>query len=330
MQKYQKVSIIVLVVCLLACLLPGCSNIGSEDWVLVYRDSIPDYTVALEKDGTATVMLTGIVPEFHYLERFDVETSLQMVHYGTYEKEDTTLTIQCSGDLYQRQVVRGKGKAAYIKERVSPDGWSRAYFEKGELVSMGEVSTGESIIIEIDTSEDTWKLISERRYYESGALFSLMERSDSGNFVSTAYYENGKIRSLYEYDLDGIVTSGLGYHENGNVSFQREYYEDGTEKSCVSYYENGNISREEDYYEDGREKSRVDYYENGNVWIQKEYYEDGTEKSYVEYYENGNVWEQREFYADGQWKKKAEYDEDGTEREYREYDQDGNVIVERP
>lgn len=236
----------------------------------------PSLYVALEKDGTVTVMSSGVIPEFRYNEQYDVETSLQTVHYGTYEKEDTTLTIQCSGDLYQRLVVRGKGKAAYIKEMVSHDESGRAYFEKGKLLSPGSLM-GESVIIEIDTSEDAWKLVSEQWYYESGALSYLLERSDSGNFVGTKYYEDGKIQQLCEWGSDGIVTSFLGYHENGNVSFQTEYYEDGTSKSYVEYYENGNICCEEECYPNGGVKKSVVY----DV--------DGTELEYREYDQDGNI-----------------------------------------
>lgn len=338
MQKYQKASIIVLVVCLLACLLPGCSNVGSEDWVPVYVNG--EWAVALQ-NGKEAVCSIGI-PRFIGSDTYDAEFSTQLVLYGTYTQTDGVLTITFPVVFYSRCVVRGNEKKA-LKEYINEDyNFVEEYYGKGvespcklDFWGFTYVSL-DNLTMEIDISGDTWKLVSVQANYENGQLAFQKRCSEDGKSTVTAYYADGAIRQNAEYDSNenkkseltyyenGDIRSefevgekNIGYHKNGNVRYVSEFDSDGTEKSYVEYYENGNVWVQKECYEDGTEKSGVMYYENGNVRAQKEYYEDGTEKSCVEYCENGNVWVQAEYY------------EDGTEKSYVEYCENGNISVER-
>lgn len=159
------------------------------------------------------------------------------------------------------------------------------------------------------------------------------------------YYENGILKSVFNYHCSFLQGNNYTYYENGNLE-SIEFYNGGNLLTSIEYYENGFVAKNSLYtYIHNKKESRnlkttreLEYYENGNLKIQreiiekeknveietvKEYYPNGFLKSktelidlekngiYREYYENGNVKYEGEFKNDKPIEKHYFYREDG-------------------
>lgn len=140
------------------------------------------------------------------------------------------------------------------------------------------------------------------------------------------YYENGILKSKYNYHCGLRQGNFFYYHENGNVDFI-DFYTADKEMGTQEFYENGLLEKISTYsYEysehDGHDLKRTletEYYEDGSLKSQRvtqELKDDIEKENFKEYYQNGFLKTESEI---------IDLDRNGI---YREFYENGNVKYE--
>jgi len=140
------------------------------------------------------------------------------------------------------------------------------------------------------------------------------------------YYENGTLKSKYNYFCGLRQGNYFYYRENGKLDWI-DFYTADKEMGTQEFYENGLLSKNSTYsYQyskhDGHDlKATVEteYYEDGSVKIQrtiKELRDDIEKESFKEYYPNGFLKTESEI---------VDLDKNGV---YREFYENGNTKYE--
>lgn len=176
------------------------------------------------------------------------------------------------------------------------------------------------------------------------------------------YYENGKLKSVFNYHCNILQGNNYTYYENGNIE-SIEFYNEGKLLTSIEYNKNGfmtknslytyihNIkesrnlktTRELEYYEDGKLKIKREIIEKEkDVEIEyiNEYYPNGFLKSetelldfdkngiYREYYENGNIKYEGKFQKDKPIEKQYYYHENGKQNKIEYWKKDKLIKTE--
>lgn len=138
------------------------------------------------------------------------------------------------------------------------------------------------------------------------------------------YYQNGKVKSIWNYHCGLMQGNFYDYNENGNLETQEFYFEDKL-KTSQSYNEKG-ILEMVDNIEYNYKKNR--YYKTTN---HKEFYENGdlkVESLIIEEENDIEIETFKEYYPNGFLKTEKRLINDYKNGIYREYFENGNAKYE--
>ena len=145
------------------------------------------------------------------------------------------------------------------------------------------------------------------------------------------YYEDGRIKKLYEYNSDWSLRKNTyydtdnnyriyEYDQTGNITKMTAYYADGTFDNCQSF-EYDELGRETKFYfldENGNVESETTYeYDNNNKRV-RSIYKQNDSTTIREYNTSGQIIRENSNHADGSFASSRTY----------EYDNDGNLMQE--
>ena len=160
-----------------------------------------------------------------------------------------------------------------------------------------------------------------------------------GTKVKKEKYPDGRVKSILTYDGEILNGPAKNYFENGKLKTEYEFVNGYKQGETIWYFENGNIQQIENYVDDLLQGEMKQYYESGNIlvvsnWIDgvqqglvTKYYEDGKknrESTIIDGFFDGD---QTEWWNNGKIKAKRFYKKDIIIN-LTEWDEDGELIKE--
>lgn len=130
-----------------------------------------------------------------------------------------------------------------------------------------------------------------RRYYNDGALQSLLIFSDDGrDALATMYHPNGKISSKGKY-IDQLKEGKWQFFSaiDGYLICEEYYSKNMKNGPSVKFYPDSTIAEKVNYVNDLKQGEWIQYYPNGNV-CQKSNYKNGkATDEFKVWFDNGKV-----------------------------------------
>lgn len=130
----------------------------------------------------------------------------------------------------------------------------------------------------------------EGRYSEGELMYRGYFKDDVPVGEMKRYYQSGALQSILNYHEGGKRVDALLYYENGNIAATGIYL--NTEKDSVwnyfSYYDN-TLALKESYRKGKRNGPMIYYYSSGNVSEQIEWNDDVRHGQWVQYFNDNTV-----------------------------------------
>lgn len=187
------------------------------------------------------------------------------------------------------KVVGTLGECEYIRKITfdylgNPIGEIFDYYKSGELQSKSEAAKS------IDKVDDHKSIFTGKGilYYKNGRKEQELTRNLFGKFIGDLiyYYESGPVKTIQNFDSNGVLNSEKHYHENGKISNEFQYKNGGLNGIANYYSEDGKKYAELEYEND---KPKYDWYiafdESGKAYK----YDIKTNKPFEESKQDDNV-----------------------------------------
>ena len=152
------------------------------------------------------------------------------------------------------------------------------------------------------------------------------------------YYPDGKLKSLCEYNKEGLLDGTCKTYDLAGVLFLEATYKDNMQTGCKTLYPNGSLQRVDTYRDGKLNGPSKGYYESGKVKFEavykdgklngplRGYYESGMLKSELTYNKDGQaIGPFKQYYEHGQLKFETTYWNGQALGAWREYDENGNL-----
>lgn len=228
-------------------------------------------------------------------------------------------SINAALKLRSNEVINNLNDLSSFKrplKNASPSATITEYYENGNLKesyllnSIGQVISKQQgfengkIKFKITQNEDL-------RYFENGTLKSSSYYNTLGelNGEQKSFFENGKPKTIDNYQNGKRNGSYISYYENGQVAERSTYVNDERTEGSQEFYTTGNLKyvktdEKREYYFANGKLFWTNYYDNSNR-IEKIYYANGSPRAVIKFDNNGDVICSSEFYdKDGKQIKK--------------------------
>lgn len=171
-----------------------------------------------------------------------------------------------------------------------------------------------------------------KKYPNNFIMYEGFFRDNNPEGEFKRYYENGALKSVLNFSNQGREAEAKIYHQNGYLSAKGKYISQKKEGTWQFYSEfiNDYLVCEEIYSGNLRNGRSVKYYPGGIIAEKLNFVNDITQGEWIKYYDNGNI-SLKSSFSDGKINGKFEaWFEDGTLQfsgEYRSDKREGTWFI---
>ena len=265
--------------CLTACNTDGEKKLvsPSEIWQGVEGNEIKfdlasagdSITVVLDRSGSCYVYteygdtMTG--DDFNRPE-LDAEMGMYPTYYGAYEVKDGVITATLDTQTYYRFFAWGKDAKTLLDlcfETNFSEDQREGYYGKG-IIRYEEKGT---TVIVCNYEGNTYTVKALTIYDENKTKISESVPNEDGSYKNTAYYPDGAVAEIRDYDNDGDLVRKEVYGKDGKLEYvESSVYEEGRSVTTRTDAD-GNVVRTEERthknHENGGYLSEAVIIENG-------------------------------------------------------------------